>query len=156
MLRYAGHSGLVVTHLSCIEMCLWKLDIEQWLYYRLTALSSWYVFQINKDPDVRLDPFFVVGDEIPKKVWLLTCSLLHHNFIFTGSIACSTKRRYLSYWEGDFEFFCPIGWYVVPMEVKFSRKVHSNFIFHPNRCNDNGIWPQKLKILVKIFPNFGI
>jgi len=26
------------------------------------------MFQINKDPDVALDPFFVVGEEMPKKV----------------------------------------------------------------------------------------
>jgi len=29
--------------------------------------------------------------------------------IITGSIACSTKRRYLSYSEGDFEVFLPCG-----------------------------------------------
>jgi len=41
-------------------------------------MSLLLCLQINKDPDVRLDPFFVVGEEIPKKVWFsyyLYCSV---------------------------------------------------------------------------------
>jgi len=29
--------------------------------------------------------------------------------VITGSIACSRKRRYISYSETDFEGFCPTG-----------------------------------------------
>jgi len=64
--------------------------------------------------------------------------------IFTGSIARSAKRRYLSYPEADFEVFhlagatrCTDGgeiWHG-GLRVKF----------HPHRCNDQGIGPPKLK-----------
>jgi len=51
---------------------------------------------------------------------------------FTGSIARSAKRWYISYSEGDLKFFAPQGRHVAPMGVKFgteeylARKVHSS------------------------------
>jgi len=42
--------------------------------------------------------------------------------IFTGSIARSAKRRYLSYSEGNFEVFAPQRRHVAPMGVKFGMQ----------------------------------
>ena len=47
-----------------------------------------------------------------------TCS----NAFFTGSIARSAKRWYLSYSEADFEVFHPTGRHVAPMGVKFGTE----------------------------------
>ena len=51
----------------------------------------------------------------------------------TGSIARSASRRYLVYSEADFEALHRWGW---------------NAKFHPHRCNDKGVRPQKLKFLL--------
>jgi len=63
-----------VVYFDSIELTVSRLEVDY--------LSFHCMFQINKDPDVALDPFFVVGEEMPKKVWLLTCSSLHLGFIF--------------------------------------------------------------------------
>jgi len=77
------------------------------------------------------------------------CSKLSY-FIFTGSIASSATRRYLSYSETDFE--------VAPMGVKFGTEegtegplIHAKF--HTHRCNDKGIGPPKLKFLLRFDQN---
>jgi len=70
---------------------------------------------------------------------------------FTGSIARSAKRRYLSYSETDFEVFRPAEATRFTNGVKFGTEagtttgllLHAKF--HPHRCNDKGIGPQKLK-----------
>jgi len=41
---------------------------------------------------------------------------------FTGNIARSAKRRYISYSTGDFEVFRPQGRYVAPMGMKFGTE----------------------------------
>jgi len=69
-------------------------------------------------------------------------------FLATGSIASSAKRRYLSYADGDFEVFRRQGRHVAPMGVKFGAQ------FHPHRCNDKAIGPPKLKILYRNFTKF--
>jgi len=46
-----------------------------------------YVLQINKDPDVRLDPFFVVGEEIPKKVLSPSFSMLYSSLFLVLSVS---------------------------------------------------------------------
>jgi len=55
---------------------------------------------------------------------------------FTGSIARSASHRYLIYSEADFEVFCHEG-------------PHLRAKFHPHRCNDKGVGPQKVKFLIR-------
>jgi len=57
-----------------------------------------------------------------------------------------------------FRFFAPQGRHVAPMGVKFGteegtegRLLHAKF--HPHRCNDKGVGPQKLKFLLKFDQN---
>jgi len=64
--------------------------------------------------------------------------------IFTGSIARSAKRRYLSYSEADFDVFrlagstrCTDGGEIWHGGLRAK--------FHSHRCNDQGIGPPKLK-----------
>jgi len=55
------------------------------------------VFQINKDPDVRLDPFFVVGEEIPKKVWLWLLLVLQLSpFLLQFNLTVSVSEQFLN------------------------------------------------------------
>jgi len=63
--------------------------------------------------------------------------------VITGSIERSAKRQYISYSEGDFEVFCPEG----ATRCTFGPLLRTKF--HPHRCNDKGIGPPKLKILLK-------
>jgi len=78
--------------------------------------------------------------------------------IFTGSIARSATRRYLSYSEAVLRFFAPQGRHVALMGVKFGAEdgtecplLHDQF--HPHRCNDKGIGPPKLIFLVRFDQN---
>jgi len=55
-------------------------------------------------------------------------------------------------------FFAPHGRHVATMAVKFGLKegtfgplFHAKF--HPNRCNDKGVGPQKLKFLLRLDQN---
>ena len=54
-------------------------------------------------------------------------------------------------------FFAPQRRHVAPMGVKFGMEegtlslLHAKF--HPHRCNDNGVGPQKLKFLLKFDQN---
>jgi len=78
----------------------------------------------------------------------------YRHFFSTGNIARSATRRYLSYSEADFEVFRPAGatrctdgdeiWHEGPLlRAKF----------HPHRCNDKGVGPQKLKFLLRFDQN---
>jgi len=72
--------------------------------------------------------------------------------IFTGRIARSASRRYLVYSEADFEVFCPTGvtrctdggeiWHGGGDRPLLRAK------FHPHRCNNKDVGPQKLKFLL--------
>ena len=76
-------------------------------------------------------------------------TLLRNKLIITGSIARSATRRYLG--RPILRFFAPQGRHVAPMGVKFGMEqplLHAKF--HPHRCNNKGVGPQKLKFLVKI------
>jgi len=73
---------------------------------------------------------------------------------FTGSIARSATRRYLIYSEADFEVFrsagatrCTDGGEIWHGGGDRSAK------FHPHRCNDKGVGPQKLKFLLRFDQN---
>ena len=61
--------------------------------------------------------------------------------LFTGSIARSASRRYLIYSEAHFDVFRPAG------------VTCCTDGFHPHRCNDKGVGPQKLKILLRFHQN---
>ena len=86
--------------------------------------------------------------------------MLFVSLFFTGSIACSATRRYLSYPEHDFEVFRPAGRTRCTDWVKFGTEegtlrpralLHAKF--HPNRCNDKGIGPPKLKFSLRFDQN---
>jgi len=68
--------------------------------------------------------------------------------LITGSIAYSAKRRYLSYSEADFGIFHPT-WMTRCTDGGeiWHSLLHAKF--HTHQCNDKGIGPQKLKILLK-------
>jgi len=72
----------------------------------------------------------------------------------TGSIARSATRRYLIYSEADFEVFRPSG---VTRCTNGCEIWHGGFQisakFHPHRCNDKGVGPQKLKFLLRFDQN---
>ena len=51
--------------------------------------------------------------------------------------ALRASRRYLVYSDADFEIFRPL--------------LHAKF--HPHRCNDKGVGPQKLKFLLRSHQN---
>ena len=72
--------------------------------------------------------------------------------IFTGSIARSASRRYLIYSEADFEVFRHAGRHVAQVGVKY-RMEEGTAKFHPHRCNDKGVGPQKLKFLLRFDQN---
>ena len=81
--------------------------------------------------------------------------------IFTGSIAQSANCRYLIYSEADFEVFRPAGATRCTDGVKFGMEEGTDLTdcpllhakFHPHRCNDKGIGPQKLKFLLRFDQN---
>jgi len=83
--------------------------------------------------------------------------ILQHK-IFTGSIARSATCRYLIYPEVILRFFAPQGRHVAPIGVTFG-KVEGTWgpllraKFHPNRCNDKDVGPQKLKFLLRFDQN---
>ena len=76
--------------------------------------------------------------------------------VFTGSIARSASRRYLTYSEADFEVFLPARakrctdggeiWHGGP-------SVPSSMPNSPHRCNDKGVGLQKLKFLLRFDQN---
>ena len=77
--------------------------------------------------------------------------------LFTGSIARSASRRYLIYSEADFQAFRPAWATRCTDGVKFGMEegtggdLHAKF--HPHRCNDKGVGPQKLKFLQRLDQN---
>jgi len=77
--------------------------------------------------------------------------------LFTGSIARSASRRYLIYSEADFQVFRPAWATRCTDGVKFGMEegtggdLHAKF--HPHRCNDKGVGPQKLKFLQRLDQN---
>jgi len=83
--------------------------------------------------------------------------------VFTGSIARSATRPYLSYSEAILRFFAPQGRHFAPIGVKFDMKEGTNVPssmrspppcqISPHRCNDKGIGPPKLKFLLRFDQN---
>jgi len=79
--------------------------------------------------------------------------------LITGSIARSTKRRYLSYSETDFKVFrrpagatrCTDGGEI--WHVGGDRRSPPPYQIPPHRCNDKGIEPPKPKILQRFDQN---
>jgi len=71
--------------------------------------------------------------------------------IFTGSIARSASHWYLVYSEADFEVFRPAGgtYCTDGGETRHGGGAK----FHPHRCNDKGVGPQKLKFLLRFDQN---
>ena len=65
--------------------------------------------------------------------------------IFTGSIARSAKRRYLSYSEADFRVFRLAGATRCMDGVKFRTEASVPNFTLIDWCNDQGIGPPKLK-----------
>jgi len=84
-----------------------------------------------------------------------SCVFLWLFLLVTGSIVRGATRRYLSYSQADVEVFRPAGATrcTVGGEIwrgggdPSSTLLHAKF--HPNRCNDKGIEPQKLKYLLR-------
>ena len=71
--------------------------------------------------------------------------------IFTGSIARSATRRYLVYSEADFEVFRPVG---ATRCTDWGEIWHDLLAkFHPHRCNDKGVRPQKVKFVLRFDQN---
>ena len=78
-------------------------------------------------------------------------SLSWNEHIFTGSIARSANLSVFSLLRGQFWGFSPRrgdtlhrwGWNVAWRNAKF----------HPNRCNDKGVGPPKLKFLLRFDQN---
>ena len=75
--------------------------------------------------------------------------------IITSSIAHRAKRtpvfKLLSS-RAILRFFAPQGRHVAPMGVKFGTEEWTKVpTFTPYRCNDKGIGPQQLKILLKFY-----
>jgi len=75
--------------------------------------------------------------------------------ISTGSIARSASRRYLVYSEADFEVFRPSGATRCTDggEIWHERSPLPHAKFHPHRCNDKGVGPQKPKFLLRFDQN---
>jgi len=122
--------------------------------YKAHELKNWvrpahiYRWAFFNEP---LDVFVTVGPYT--KIEFFIGNLYQISFI-TASIARSAKRRYLSYSEADFEVFRPIGatrctdgceiWHGGVDEGPLLRAK-----FHPHRCNDKGIGPPQLKLLLR-------
>jgi len=71
--------------------------------------------------------------------------------IITGSIARSASRRYLVYSEADFEVFLSRRGDTLH---RWGEIWHGGDAkFHPHRCNDKGVGPQKLKFLLRFDQN---
>ena len=80
--------------------------------------------------------------------YLLTVTFnYYHINLVTCSIARSSKHRYLSYSEGDFESFCTTGAICCTDWGEIWSGAVPLF---------KGIGPPKLKILLKFYLNFGI
>jgi len=77
--------------------------------------------------------------------------------VITGSTAHSTSRRNLVYSEADFEVVRPTGATrctdggALLHASGFCPLLHAKF--HPHRCNDKGVGPQKLKFLLRFGQN---
>ena len=59
----------------------------------------------------------------------------------------SARHRYLIYSEADFEVFRPAGATCCTFGPLLRAK------FHPHRCNNKGVGPQKLKFLLRFDQN---
>jgi len=81
----------------------------------------------------------------------ISCSVyLQH--IFTGSIACSARRRYLIYSEADFEVDTLHRWGKTWYRGRDQRYPPPRQV-SPHRRNDKGIGPPKLKFLLRFNQN---
>jgi len=67
--------------------------------------------------------------------------------LVTSSIACSTKRRHLSY-SGEFWGFSPHKGNMLH-RWRWNLALHAKF--HTSQCNNKGIGPQILKMLLKFY-----
>jgi len=74
-----------------------------------------------------------------------------------GSIARSASRRYLNYSEADFEVFRPsVATRCIDGGEIWRGGGNGPLLtakFHPHRCNDKGVGPQKLKFLLRFDQN---
>jgi len=81
---------------------------------------------------------------------LVHCQNYTRRWLIIGSIARSASRRYLKFTQRPIlRFFAPQGRHVAPMGVK----IWHGDKFHPLRCNDKGVGPQKLKFLLRFDQN---
>ena len=69
----------------------------------------------------------------------------------TGTIAWSTKCRYLSYSEADSEVLRPYGQHTASMGMTKGPLLHAKL--HPHWSNGKGIGPPKLKFLLRFDQN---
>jgi len=93
------------------------------LEYRNIMISRWW---FDRSAQIwHRAKFFGLTNEIWHRIRFVDDRSNHHRnvAIFTGSIARSAKRRYLSYsYDIYFRFFAPQGKHVAPMKVKFGME----------------------------------
>ena len=77
----------------------------------------------------------------------------NRNVLITGRIARSASRRYLIYSEAYFEVFRPAGATRCTDGSDIWHGGGDRATFHPYRCNDKGVGPQKLKFLLRFDQN---
>jgi len=75
------------------------------------------------------------------------------NCLYRQHFARSASRRYLIYSEADFEVFRPIGATRCADGGEIWHGGGDRAKFHPNRCNDKGVGPPKLKFLLRYDQN---
>jgi len=80
------------------------------------------------------------------------------SLVITGSIARSASLPVLNTQRPILRFFAPQGRHVAPMGVKFGTKERTegpvlHVKFHPHRCNNKGVGPPKLKLLLRFDRN---
>jgi len=56
-----------------------------------------------------------------KYLWIIYIFCENYDIVVKNSIARSAKHQYLSYSEGDFEFFGPHGQHIALIGVKFGK-----------------------------------
>ena len=128
-----------MTHRANCETLLLLCDVNRFTAWPATSHNHHHFYKA-KSTQHQCHDNFDVHDAAP------------HSTLVTGRIAHSASRRYLIYSEADFEVFSTAG----ATRCTDGDGIWHDLLrakFHPHRCNDKGVGPQKLKFLHRFDQN---
>ena len=148
----AGRQKRTVVRLSHDET--WKSETEPRQYIQLSRLSKGMTRHEKPCYETRhmSQDSTTASSKRSKLSTPIHLSPLLKKVLVTGSIARSATCRYLIYSEADFEVFRHAGRHAAQVGVKY-RMEEGTAKFHPHRCNNKAVGPQKLKFLLRYDQN---